>query len=67
MAARKKSSVRKKFSLAAQTPDPNVPRRKRTIIGMGKFYGGPPDLATNEQYMEDHGLSRRGLLRRRSG
>jgi hypothetical protein len=58
MAARKKSSIRKKFSLATHTPGPNVPTRKRTIIGMGKFDGGPPDLATNERYMEGLGLSR---------
>jgi hypothetical protein len=58
MAARKKSSIRKEFSRAAQTPEPNAPGRKQTIIGMGKFDGGPPDLATNEKYMEGFGLSR---------
>jgi hypothetical protein len=29
--------------------------RKRKIIGMGEFEGGPPDLATNKKYMEDYG------------
>jgi hypothetical protein len=29
--------------------------RKRKIIGMGKFSGGPPDLSTNKKYMEDYG------------
>ncbi len=57
MPARRKSSIRKKFSLAAQTLEPNAPGQKRMIIGMGKFDGGPPDLATNEKYMEGFGLS----------
>jgi len=57
MPARRKSSIRKKFRLAAQTLEPNAPGQKRMIIGMGKFDGGPPDLATNEKYMEGFGLS----------
>jgi hypothetical protein len=29
--------------------------RKRKIIGLGEFEGGPPDLATNKKYLEDLG------------
>jgi hypothetical protein len=29
--------------------------KKRKIIGMGEFEGGPPDLATNKKYLEDLG------------
>jgi hypothetical protein len=30
-------------------------KRKKKIIGLGEFSGGPPDLATNKKYMEDYG------------
>ncbi len=30
-------------------------KRKRNIIGLGQFKGGPPDLATNKKYLEDLG------------
>jgi hypothetical protein len=33
----------------------NLPRRRRKIIGLGKFDSGIPDLATNPKYMEDYG------------
>jgi Arc/MetJ-type ribon-helix-helix transcriptional regulator len=29
--------------------------KKRKIIGMGEFSGGPSDLATNKKHMEDYG------------
>jgi hypothetical protein len=29
--------------------------RKRKIVGMGEFRGGPPDLATNRKHLEDLG------------
>lgn len=32
-----------------------VPRRKRRIIGLGKFDSGIPDLATNKKHMEGFG------------
>jgi hypothetical protein len=30
-------------------------RKRRRIIGLGKFEGGPPDLATNKKYLKDLG------------
>jgi hypothetical protein len=30
-------------------------RRKRKIIGLGQFEGGPPDLATSKKYLDDLG------------
>lgn len=32
-----------------------APKKKRKIIGMGAFEGGPPDLATNKKYLDDLG------------
>jgi hypothetical protein len=29
--------------------------KKKKIIGMGGFVGGPPDLAISKKYMEDFG------------
>jgi hypothetical protein len=29
--------------------------RKRKIVGMGEFRGGPPDLATKRKHLEDLG------------
>jgi hypothetical protein len=54
MAAKKRSSGR----------EGRTPRRKRTIIGMGQFDSGVPDLATNKKHMEDFGLSRSEILQR---
>ncbi|HVT98723.1 MAG TPA: hypothetical protein VHE33_14565 [Acidobacteriaceae bacterium] len=30
-------------------------KRKRKIVGLGQFSGGPPDLATNKKYLDDLG------------
>lgn len=30
-------------------------KKKRKIIGLGEFEGGPPDLATNKKYLDDLG------------
>jgi hypothetical protein len=62
MASKKKLTVRS----GRRAPVQNGLRPKRKIIGMGRFDSGPPDLATNEKYMEDFGLSRSEILRRRA-
>jgi hypothetical protein len=30
-------------------------KRKRKIVGLGQFEGGPADLATNRKYLDDLG------------
>ncbi|MGB9030458.1 MAG: hypothetical protein WCC27_10085 [Acidobacteriaceae bacterium] len=66
MAARKKSLDRTRRKGAGKSSEQNIPKWKRTIIGMGQFEGGPPDLATNRKYLAGLGLSRSEILRRRS-
>ncbi len=66
MAARRNSSIRKGQPLTAQTRVRKAPKGKRTIIGIGQFDSGVPDLATNKKHMEGYGLSRSESHRRQS-
>lgn len=46
--------VREGLLLMAKQQGAN-PKRKRKIVGLGQFAGGPPDLATNKKYLDDLG------------
>lgn len=46
--------VREGLILMAQHHGPRL-KRKRKIVGLGQFAGGPPDLATNKKYLDDLG------------